>query len=425
MSKSFISILGTNNYLECRHKFNGNESDSPVKYAQEDLIKFFCSDFGENDEIRIFLTNQARKKNWKNDGHGGPNEGLESRLKKLELKCRIKDIDIPDGNNEIEIWQIFEIILNTFQKDENVIIDITHSFRFLPMLLTTLLNYAKYQKNISINGIYYAAFEVLGPINEVIKIPVEQRVVPIFDLTSLSELQDWTTAAFDFINNANVSTLKSIIKKNRFTEQENFLPRKVVDDLDKLITKIALCRGQEILEFNFEELKKNILTLKKINNLHPPFTYLIDELYNKIQNLNNNLNDLTIEIAEWCFKHNYFQQLITLLQEFTITLILKEVDYDITDLQNREIVSQAFNIRARNIPENNWELLSKEKSEITNTILKSEILNKLYSVYQTLKDLRNDINHGGFLQNARNVDRLKSKIQKTIDDYKAVLKSNL
>jgi CRISPR-associated Csx2 family protein len=425
MSKSFISILGTNDYLECYHSFNGKKSDVPVKYVQEDMVKFFCQDFDDNDEIRIFLTDLARKTNWENDGFGKPNEGLKNRLAKLNLKSKIYDFSIPVGNNEEEIWEIFEIILNKFRNDENVIVDITHSFRFLPMLLTTLLNYAKYQKNIFVKGIYYAAFESLGSYNVAKDIPIEERIVPIFDLTSLSKLQDWTVASFDFIHNANVSTLRNLFNKEWSNNQNNYLPKKVVSDLDKLILNIATCRGKELIDTNFEEMKNNILALKSFTTLPKPLFYLIDELHKKIKNFNNNLLELSIAIAEWCFEHNYFQQLVTLLQEFTITLVLNKCNLDISDRELRTIASQAFKITAENISEENWLEPAKKYPDITKELINTEILNKLKDVFQTLLEIRNDINHGGFLKNARNVDRLKSRIQRTIDDYKDVLKFNL
>ncbi|GAB4294431.1 MAG: hypothetical protein Kow0098_15950 [Ignavibacteriaceae bacterium] len=423
MNKSFISILGTNDYLECRHSYKNSISDSIVKYVQEDLIKFFCQDFTENDEIRIFLTNLARTRNWENDGFEKPNEGLKSRLFKADFKCKINDYSIPDGNNENEIWEIFEIILNTFHQDENVIVDITHSFRFLPMLLTTLLNYAKYHKNIFVKGIYYAAFESLGTVNEIKNIPAEKRIAPIFDLTSLSLLQDWTVASFDFINNANVQKLNHLVREeNKFVKSfhsnQEFFLNNVIRKLEKLINNIALCRGKELLEFNYNDLKENIINLKNLTNLPKPFFFLIDELYKKVQNFNNNYSDLIIVIADWCLEHNFYQQMVTLLQEFTITLILDECSLDKFNEQNRIITSQAFKILAQGIHEEHWQRHAKDNKEITNHILKSVKLENLKNSFQSLTNLRNDINHAGFLQDARNVDSIKSRLKNILDNYR-------
>ncbi|MGQ9644809.1 MAG: TIGR02221 family CRISPR-associated protein, partial [Ignavibacterium sp.] len=265
MSKSFISILGTNNYLECRHTFDGLVSEQPVKYAQEDLIRFFCKYFDEQSEIRIFLTKDAKEKNWLNDGHKDrdnkliPNKGLEKRLTELNIKAKIKAIDINEGFTEEEIWDNFQKIYETITENEEVIVDITHSFRSLPMLLITLLNYAKQLKKIKVLGIYYAAFESLGTIQEVSKKKPEERTVPILNLTSFSILQDWTNATFDFINNANVNQIQKLIKQSDINSPINdpktkFFPSAVVRELDNLIYDIALCRGINLIQFNYKDL---------------------------------------------------------------------------------------------------------------------------------------------------------------------------
>lgn len=421
MTKSFISILGTNDYLECLHSFNGQKSAKPVKYVQEDLIYFFCKDFNEGDEIRIFLTDLARERNWKNDGFGKPNEGLKSRLEKLCLKCKVIDFSIPDGNNEREIWDIFEIILNTFQKEESVIVDITHSLRFLPMILTTLLNYAKYQKNILVKGIYYTAFESLGTYTEVKNIPIEQRIVPIFDLTSLSNLHDWTVASFDFIHNANISTLKKLLNNERYYDRGNYLPGKVINKLEELILNIALCRGNELVQFNYDEIKSQILELKNMKELTKPFYYLIDELYKKIQNFSNDINVLSLRLAEWCFEHNYYQQMVTLLQEFSITLVLKANNLDFTNKDLREIASQAFRIYGEKIPQDKWKEPAKCSPEIVKRIHNTELFIKLCDLFQSLTGIRNDINHAGFLKDSRRVNRLEGRLKTILEDYKKVI----
>jgi CRISPR-associated Csx2 family protein len=205
MSKAFISILGTNDYLESYHYLNGEKiSNTPSKYVQEDLVEYFCKNWESDSEIRIFLTEEAREKNWLDNGHidrqsklPKENPGLLNRLRKLNYKASIKDFDIPDGNTEEDLWQIFEIIFETFKENDEVIIDITHSFRFLPLLLTVMLNYTKQIRRIKILGVYYAAFESLGPIPEVAKWDVSKRKTPIFDLTPLVKLQEWTLATYD------------------------------------------------------------------------------------------------------------------------------------------------------------------------------------------------------------------------------------
>lgn len=437
MSKSFISILGTNNYLECRHSFNGLTSKQPVKYAQEDLIKFFCKDFDEQSEIRIFLTKDAKEKNWLNDGHKDkdnkplPNKGLEERLSELSIKAKIKTIDIHEGFNENEIWDNFQKIYDTISENEEVIVDITHSFRSLPMLLITLLNYAKQLKKIKVLGIYYAAFESLGTIQEVNKINPEERIVPILDLTSFSELQDWTNATFDFVNNANVKQIQKLINKSDKESTINdpktrFFPSAVVKKLDNLISDIALCRGKDLSQFNFIGLKDKLKELKNNQDIPAAFIYLVDVIEEKISKFENDSGKLLITITDWCIKHNLFQQAITLLQEFTITFVLNELKLDISNKTNRELVAQAFKIKSKDISINDWSYPANENQDTIKNIFNLYLFKNedLFKTFEKLSDIRNDVNHAGFLKDARSVKRIKNRLSK-IQNFYVNIFSNL
>lgn len=428
--KSFISILGTNNYLDCRHSFNDLITDKPVKYCQEDIIKFFCKNYDNNFEIRIFLTEEAERKNWFNDGHIKnnlviENIGLKERLDKLVNPSIIKPIRIKEGYSEKEIWDNFQIIYDTFREDEEVIVDITHSFRSLPLLMITLLNFAKQIKRIKVSGIYYAAFETLGPIPEVEKIPPEKRVAPVLDLTSFANLQDWTNATYDFINHANANSLKNIsrdiqLRIGRNINSKNALATLV--ELNDLIDNIVLCRGNWILEKDFEPIKKNILLIKENNQDFKPLNALVDKLYEKIKSfIGNGLNNV-IEAINLCYKHNYYQQSITLLLETIITLILTKLNYPSDKREYRQVVSNAFHIKKTNKNENDWNDLCKKNKQLTLRVLDLTFTNEILDDFEYVSEIRHDINHGGFLFDSKNNDAIKSRLRNSINNIIPKLK---
>ena len=99
------------------------------------------------DKVIVFTTEEAYKENWLDSSNN--RHGLASALKGYsvragaEISCR----SIPDGQNEKELWEIFRIILDSLEEGEEIILDITHSFRYLPMLTFIVLNYARAVKN--------------------------------------------------------------------------------------------------------------------------------------------------------------------------------------------------------------------------------------------------------------------------------------
>ena len=87
--------------------------------------------------------------------------------------------DIKDGKDTDEIWEIFDVIYNEINDGDELFLDITHAFRYLPMLLTVLINYSKFLKKITVKSITYGNFMAEGDLK------------PIMDLTSISVLQDY------------------------------------------------------------------------------------------------------------------------------------------------------------------------------------------------------------------------------------------
>ena len=61
--------------------------------------------------------------------------------------------EIPDGGEE-SYWAIFEDQPAVADND-SVWLDITHSFRYLPMLAYAVLQYLQDVRGITVNGIYY------------------------------------------------------------------------------------------------------------------------------------------------------------------------------------------------------------------------------------------------------------------------------
>ena len=151
--KVFLSFLGTGNYKECKYVCQEKGESKIVKYVQEAILDLYAKDFSKNDIAYIFLTKDAEEKHW------------EKLMDKIgEKPFSIQAItNVPEGYSEIEIWNIFQILYDKLEEEDEVILDVTHGFRSLPMLGIVLLNYARSLKKIKIQHILYGAFESLGP----------------------------------------------------------------------------------------------------------------------------------------------------------------------------------------------------------------------------------------------------------------------
>lgn len=412
--KIFISFLGTSNYEPVKYFSEELSNALPaVRFVQEASIAVHCRHFSKDDEILIFTTDQAFERNWKDYEHLNfkskekeMKQGLENCFKTLSPKCKWSNVPIPNGESTEEIWEIFNIVFDRLREGDQLHFDITHGFRSIPMLNMVLMNYAKLLKNISVEGIYYGAFEAK------VKNEAGEECAPIWNLTPFAELQDWSIAAYTFVDSGNTSEIIKLTKEkiaptmraSKGKDATASALSSLSKSLEKLEGDFTTNRGQEILSGKlFDRIKTQLEKLHKNETIIQPLKPILEKLETKISDFSadNQLNWLAG--AKWCLAHNLIQQGVTQLQEGLITQAILETDgiirLDFKDFTHREIVRQAFIIKNNKIPENQWHAPSRNNSIVAHSFQKAEIIENLYKVFQKLTDLRNDINHGGYLKN--------------------------
>ncbi len=415
MSRLLMAFLGTNKYTPCNYELNEKGKVSNVRYIQEALASFLCKDWTVDDRIIIFLTKDAKAVNWVDNGYkdegGKPNIGLKTRLDALKLKAKIIPKDIPEGKKEDEIWRIFDCVLDQIKKDNEVIFDITHAFRSLPMLAVIILNYAKVLKNIQIKGVYYGAFESLGSSDEVKKMNIEDRNAPIFDLTPFVRLFNWTNATANFLTYGDVKDIHKLTN-----EEKDEITINLSEQLRKFTQSIQTCRGPAIISFDIKNLKELVEQGSSVKLINP----LLDEIYTKIKSFNNNDIKNGYAAVEWCIEHNLIQQGYTLLQETMISdIVEKQYGSDkITDKLKRELVSQAFNIKSRKIPESDWKEPAKGNEEDIQKIIGC-LDDNFVKMFDKISQHRNDIDHAGFRKNPMEDEVLIANLKKYYIELKA------
>lgn len=90
---------------------------------------------------------------------------------------------IPHARNEQEQIEILQSLATTIPTGEQLILDVTHGFRHLPMLALVAARYLSHVKAIPVTGIYYGALEM-----------TVDNITPVLELGSLLRMLDWTEA---------------------------------------------------------------------------------------------------------------------------------------------------------------------------------------------------------------------------------------
>ena len=435
--KVFISILGTGFYEECAYTKEKEEEEgkeqkpftyTPTRFIQQASLELVgATGWTEEDRVIIFLTKKARELNWnkniaerKRYGKDTPEpyKGLEAVLQEMDLKAQVEDKDIKDGMNKEEIWEVFQTIYDTLQEGDELHLDLTHSFRFLPMLLLVLGNYAKFLKGITIKNIVYGNYEARNAQNE----------APIISLLPLVSLQDWTFAAANYLQNGRATQLEELANEElrpmlQNTKDINLDARtlnKYVKTLSTFTKDLLNCRAQAIRSGEaINAIRTEAKRIEKV--IIPPMAPVLDKINHSLEIFLPNEHVFNgFYAAQWCFNNQLYQQAITTLQENIVTYICLQKKLDISNIAQREVVNKAFNIYLNNTQEEQWKLSGKNEEQrlsekqTIKELLDYSVLKELSSTFLVTTNTRNDYNHAGENPNPTKAQKLINQIDERL-----------
>lgn len=432
--KVFFSFLGATNYSACHYVIN-NKTMPQVRYVQEAVLNYYSQsgEWSQSDKAYILLTSIAREKNWENDGHRDKDtgevikqKGLRDRLEVSNLAMPVEPIDVLPGNNEAEIMTIFTTLFNLLQEGDELYFDITHGFRYLPIIALVLGNYSKFLKGVKVKWIGYGNYEARDKKSE---------IAQVVDLTSMSMLQDWTTAAADFINNGNAREMSQLTQRQQETQLSYHEEDDNIDDsnsitemaksLEAVVDDFKSCRGKNISNANsLKQLKKHIDDIEhQLSNLEKdnitfsnPIVPLLSKIKDAIKDFDvdteQNILQNGFVAAQWCIDNNMSQQAATILQETMISYICSQHDIDVNNEHKRLWASKAIGLI--NVLEKDWIVKGdKERNKIKEIIEKEPLIqnSEFLDSYKKLSNLRNDFNHCGMRKNAMNVKEIEEELR--------------
>lgn len=424
-----MSFLGYTNYRPCKYG-RENYVSEPVRFIQEATLDYLQEKekWGKDDVAYILLTKGAKEKNWNDDGQRDREgnvimqPGLKTVLEAKNYPFKIVPVeDLPDGNNEAEILEIFQRAFACICENDELYFDITHGFRYLPMLSIVLGNYAKFLRNVTIKSITYGNFEVVQS--------KQLEVGPIVDLLPLATLQDWSYASAQFLENGDSARLKTlgydsvspILAATRGKNTDATLLRKFVETLDKVTNERRFCRLKDIIKSkSFSKLSKFAQASK--TEMVKPLTPVIQKVVDTFPDFDTQENVMNgFAAARWCYDNGMFQQALTILRENIVTLLCMEENLNWEIEHDRDIIEKALQIYIEGIPEDNWNLSSKNYSpeEMKALIIKSmrnEHLKKIRKKYDAISQYRNDYNHAGMKKSCIPYDNFETNIQNYIND---------
>ena len=421
--KVFISFLGTSPYGECIYS-RGEFRSQKVRFIQEATLRYHFgqSPWSEGDAAYILLTPLAETKNWFDDGQTNRDgikiewQGLKSRLDAMSLPFVPATLNnLPDGNKEQEIMEIFMRVFDVLQDGDELYFDITHGYRYLPMLSLVLGNYAKFLKKVTVKSITYGNYEARDKAT---------NIAPIIDLTMLSDLQDWTHAAADFIENGSPekmvalaeSDLKPILKEAKGGNKVATETKRLSNLLIPYAHDFHTCRGINIYHgTNVKPLKAQLAVVEEV--LLEPMNPVIDKLRADVASFSDSPSaDNCFKAAWWCYERGLYQQAVTFLEEAAISFFCLRHSIPIDDVKQRELVTKAAYCLKNSVSEPDWNVEEEFKPSVRELCFDKLLSDrKMIEAYFAVVSLRNDVNHCGFRPNPmpskRIIDNIKAAIE--------------
>ena len=430
MAKGVITILGLaggkinkkDDKLEpvsfdTKHKYYFENSNIPSEPNYTNTLAFLIDTYGEDYDIIPLFTKEAKLVQSKI---------LEETENKKEWIDKLFDNKylIEDENN---FEQLLSLINSSIESYDRVIIDITHGFRHMPILMTISLIMENIKDIKKIEHIWFAKE----------KVKAEKDVTgeyPIIDLKNYLDLANLSFIIKTFGDNYTISS-------NIELSNEKYKP--LVKDMQQFSRDIMALSTNNLFFNTYPDLKKSLNELisdellgSDINKLKSKleiFEYYNDKRYKVYYNLAKDL-----------LKKDYLLQAVALISEakgFYVKSSMKSVSNNVKqyfeDIENK-IENEAFynerfeekytyyqlNQECKNIYSNRLENIARTLNQnnrkykyITDLEIIREIKNNMRFVHNFKEyiwhDLRNQLVHANSIENIENVkEKIEDELKK-------------
>ena len=321
MARKFISFLGITNYIEMYYEYHQERTAEKTKFVQVALLELVCKNFDiRKDKVVILLTQAARNTNW---------EGLRNALMEKGIpEGMILPIDVEEERGEAGVWRLFEKLYKEALDDgDSVIFDITNAFRFLPVVMYSVLRYAQYLKNVKVEGIYYGNYDQRV-----------EDVEPIINLTETYEIIEWATAANIFTSYGIADDLYKRIKKQDKDFSET---GKLSDSILTVSRNINYSRGLRIMEGEiFQNCIEKINQYIKDEGINPALPPILETVTDKIKDFKDNSVLNFIPAVQWYIEHDMPAEALSMMKEGIVSYLLVEHGGNHKDSQLRLVLGK-------------------------------------------------------------------------------------
>lgn len=399
-----LTFLGVGKYEETMYEWQGQKCLTPFSPVAT------CH-FLNPDSVTVFLTEEAE-------------QNVYDRFKsQLPAHVQLFPVAVPMGKNETELWSIFASVSQVVKPGDEVAFDITNGLRSFPLIGLLVSAFLKFGLDVKLKGVLYGAFDVRDK-------NVTPNVTPMFDLTPMLMMLEWSAAADRFNRTGDSRYLASLLK-----QEKNILANAAQKDPERLRELSNLSNLGENLSRISQSLNliRPVYSLEEVARLPgyveratpilretataQPFMLVMDQIQKTYEpiGLDHPLDDANIPaflekqrmLIRWYVDREHWVQAVTLSREWLISWLMVQMDE--TDITNRDIRKDYEN---RINDENNTR---KTTSGIMTPIMQNYSCGADFlSLWSTIVEKRNDIDHAGMNPDPNQAQILIKNIEKIV-----------
>ncbi len=350
---------------------------------------------GTFDVIAVLITKESRA-------------SLGSLRQCLDPNVRLKEVEVSDSNEASEFFKAAGDIIGLFNdtQEYEVVIDITHGFRYLPLIYLAAVHFLTNFRQVHVSKILYGKWKR------------GMSSTPIIDCTAALSIIQWAQAAKSFGVSGDASLLAIMIQGFQKGVPYSQYSTAKLRELEKALKGLVHPLG-EALSIEIGLVCKNLVSI--LNNalnetLSPTHSLMLKEVRHELEPLYIRQNisrkqDLVLtedelqrqlDIVKWFMEKKRFSDTMLLLREYVINKILfyqKEQEWLL--LKKRDNIE---NILSALVSINSDDRLKQCMTDPQKELAKN---------WDILRQLRNQYAHGGFRPNEirDDHDRLESLIK--------------
>ena len=404
-----FTFLGLGELHESTYTYQGQCCET--RFFAEALVSFFGP-----DTLVVVTTDKASQAPVSKTDK---TERLTAIQNLLDSKTEVIPVTIPEGENENQLWEIFNTVVSKIEDGDRVLFDITHGFRSLPFLTFLALAYVRnVKREVKIERVVYGAYEAVERDN-----PYK----PVFDLTPFIGLLDWMGAVAVFQQTGNAQPIAKLVEdaQNRpyKLRSSSDLPlsgnlptqlKSMGSGLENLSAALLTNRSLET-----QTTAANLVTQldeakQEVDEWAQPFGVLFNQIQNTYQPLALQEPKDPMKRREsligqhqqikWYIQNQQYLQAITLAREWLISYNCYKLNKDW--IKDREEVEEMMG---------EWGQAKQEGRDLPDVPISGvKYGQESMQLFNDLHDLRNDLAHCGMRPDPRRARRAVTQVENIV-----------